>query len=165
MGQWIKPAFGATVCFVIGNSGISVVTAHVDGLACIFYLSFGAWITGVIYQIMMSIRNYRNPNVNFIWHRNNMIIDGKLNMSHVLLWLIMCCVFFGIMCSMFMTMYFAHLSDVNVGVITTFWSVQPLIAAIIDYLIYRQMLGFNHMVGMVLVVIGAVSIGYSGLQK
>ena len=52
-------------------------------------------------------------------------------------------------------------TSVNVGVITTIWSVQPFIAAIVDYLIYRQKLGFNHLVGMVMIVIGAVSIGFS----
>jgi hypothetical protein len=85
----------------------------------------------------MSIVNYRDPTVNHVWHRNNLIIDGKLNCVHLVLFLIMCCLFFGIMASIFMTMYFSHMSGVNVGVITTIWSVQPLIAAMLDFLIYR----------------------------
>lgn len=163
VSQWILPAIGAACCFVLGNSTISIITSHVDGLACIFYLSFGAWVTGLVFQTIMSIRNYKSADKDYIWHRNNIIIDGKVNVRHLLLFLIMCCIFFGIMSSIFMTMYFSHLSGVNVGVITTIWSVQPLIAAVVDYLIYRQMLGFNHFVGMILVVLGAVSIGYSGI--
>lgn len=77
----------------------------------------------------------------------------------------MCCLFFGIMASIFMTMYFSHMSGVNVGVITTIWSVQPLIAALLDFVIYRQLLGFHHVVGMVLVILGAVAIGYTGIYK
>ena len=64
-----------------------------------------------------------------------------------------------------MTMYFSHIAGVNVGVITTIWSVQPLIAAFIDYLVNKEMIGFHHFVGMVLVVLGAISIGYSGTTK
>lgn len=131
------PALGAVVCFFLGNSTISIITSHVDGLACIFYLSFGAFVTGLVYQTIMSVRNFRDPNVTYIWHRQNIINDGKLNTRHLLLFIIMCFIFFGIMSSIFMTMYFSHLSGVNVGVITTIWSVQPLIAAVVDYLIYR----------------------------
>lgn len=85
----------------------------------------------------MSVKNYMNPAVDHVWHRNNIIIDGKLNVTHLILFLIMCCLFLGIMSSIFMTMYFSHISGVNVGVITTIWSVQPLIAAVIDWIIHR----------------------------
>lgn len=63
-----------------------------------------------------------------------------------------------------MTMYFSHLSGINVGVITTIWSVQPLIAAILDWVFYRQVLGLNHLIGMILIILGAVSIGYAGIH-
>ena len=130
-------ATGALLAFFIGNSMIAVVTDHVDGLSCIFYLSFGAWITGIIYQSAMSIKNYRDPDVDYTWHRNNIIVDNKLNCKNLVLWLLQCCLFFLIMSSIFMTMYFSHMSGINVGVITTIWNVQPLIAAIVDYIIYR----------------------------
>lgn len=64
-----------------------------------------------------------------------------------------------------MTMYFSHLSNVNVGVITTIWSAQSLIAAIIDCIYYKQMLGLHHVIGMILLILGSVSIGYSGIYK
>lgn len=153
------------ICFCLGNEVISIVTSHVDGLSCIFYLSFGAWITGVAYQIIMTCVNARNPDTEYSWHPNNIIVGGKMRVTHLLLFVIMCGLFFGIMSSMFMTMYFSHISGVNVGVITTIWSVQPLIAAIIDWIVYRRVLGFNHLVGIVLVVIGAVLIGLAGISK
>lgn len=64
-----------------------------------------------------------------------------------------------------MTMYYSHMAGVNVGVITTIWSVQPLIAAFIDYFVNKEIIGFHHFVGMVLIVCGAVCIGYSGTAK
>ena len=67
--------------------------------------------------------NWNDPTKNYIWHRNNLIIGGELNSIHLVLFVIMCCLFFGIMSSIFMTMYFSHMSGVNVGVITTIWSV------------------------------------------
>ena len=135
--HWFPAAAAAGVCLCLGNEIISIITSHVDGLSCIFYLSFGSWVTGLMYQLIMSIVNYRDKNVHYIWHRNNIIIDGKLIVRNLLLFLIMCCIFFGIMCSKFMTMYFSHMSGINVGVITTIWSVQPLIAALIDWVFYK----------------------------
>ena len=57
------------------------------------------------------------------------------------------------------------MADVNVGVITTIWSVQPLIAAVLDYFIYSEKLMRFHLVGMVMIVAGAIAIGYSSNEK
>jgi len=57
------------------------------------------------------------------------------------------------------------MADVNVGVITTIWSVQPLIAAVLDYFIYNEKLMMFHLVGMVMIVGGALAIGYSSNEK
>ena len=162
---WICSAVCAAICFSFGNEGISIVTAQVDGLACIFYLSFGSWICGIIYQIVMCIVNRCDPTKDYVWHPNNLIINGKLVKVHLVIFILMSFLFMGIMISMYMTMYFSHMSGVNVGVITTFWSIQPLVAAVLDLLINREMLGFHHIVGMILVILGAVSIGYSGINK
>lgn len=109
--------------------------------------------------------HWRDHSVDYVWHPNNIIIKGKLNIVHLLLFLIMCCLFFGIMSSIFLTMYYSHMSDINVGVITTIWSVQPLIAAFLDWIFYRQRLGLNHIIGMILVILGAVAIGFAGIFK
>jgi len=113
----------------------------------------------------MMIKNYNNPESKTLWHSHNIIINGKLNFKHLLMFIIMCFFWFGNLSSIFMTMYFSHIAGVNVGVITTIWSVQPLIAAFIDYLVNREVIGFHHFVGMILIVLGAISIGYTGTTK
>jgi len=47
--KWIPSAIGAAVMFCFGNEVITIVTTHVDGLACIFYLSFGAFASGIVF--------------------------------------------------------------------------------------------------------------------
>lgn len=109
--------------------------------------------------------HWRDDSIKYNWHPNNIIVNGKLKVTHLILYLIMCCLYFGIMSSIFLTMFYAHLSNINVGVVTTIWSVQPLIAAFLDWVFYRQRLGFNHIVGMLLIILGAVAIGYAGIFK
>lgn len=57
------------------------------------------------------------------------------------------------------------MSGLNVGVITTMWSVEPLFGATIDWIVNGQKLGINHVFGIILVVSGAISIGYAGIGK
>ena len=162
---WILHAGCAATCFCFANEITSIITFHVDGLSTIFYLSGGAMVAGISHQVIMSVLNFRDPAKDYIWHRNNLIIDGKLRIPNLLLFIIMCSTYFCIVVSIFMTMKCAHMSGVNVGVITTMWSVQPLIAAVLDFVLYRQLLSINHIIGIVLVIIGAVSVGFSGIYK
>ena len=39
-----------------------------------------------------------------------------------------------------LTIYFATAADINVGVITTIWSVDPVFLAIVDYFMFGQKL-------------------------
>ena len=55
-------------------------------------------------------------------------------------------------------MYFAHLADVNVGIITTIWGVQPLGAALLDYLINNEKLTFHHLAGMIFILLGGLCV-------
>ena len=57
------------------------------------------------------------------------------------------------------------MSGLNVGVITTLWSVEPLLNALIDWFLNGVRLGVNHVFGIVLIVSGAVSIGFAGISK
>jgi drug/metabolite transporter (DMT)-like permease len=59
-------------------------------------------------------------------------------------------------------MYFAHLSDTNVGVLTTLWCVQPVFSAILDYFINNEPIRTNHVIGMILVIGSGVAISMSG---
>lgn len=58
-------------------------------------------------------------------------------------------------------MYYAHMADVNVGIITTIWSIQPLAAATLDYFINGEKLTRYHLLGMIMVVISALTISFS----
>lgn len=135
--NWLPYGISAAIFYCLSNEIVSIITAHVDGLSCIFYLSFGSWILGIAYQVVMSILNYRDKSTNHVWHRNNLIVDGKVVWLHIVMFLLLCCIVFAINCSKFLTMYFAHMSGINVGVITTIWSVQPLFAALIDWIFYK----------------------------
>ena len=64
-----------------------------------------------------------------------------------------------------MTIYFSHLSGINVGIITTLWTTEPLFSAILDWIIYGQRLFLNHIMGIIFVVAGAICIGLSGASK
>jgi len=68
------------------------------------------------------------------------------------------------MASIYMTMYFSHISGVNVGVITTMWAIQPLFTSLIDYIINREVVNFNYIVGMLFILLGAVLIGIKGIM-
>ena len=58
-------------------------------------------------------------------------------------------------------MYYSHMADVNVGIITTLWSVQPLAAAFLDYLIYGERLTIYHLIGIIMVIASALLISFS----
>ena len=80
---------------------------------------------------------------------------------NIIRFLIQCCLFFGIQSFIMLTMYYSHMADVNVGIITTLWSVQPLAAALLDYLIYGERLTKYHLIGMITVIISALMISFS----
>ena len=84
---------------------------------------------------------------------------------NILRFLIQCCLFFGIMSFIFLTMYYSHMADVNVGIITTIWSIQPLAAAILDYFIYGEKLMMHHLSGMLFIIASALTISLSNKQS
>ena len=136
-----------------------------DGITVIFYNNVGGWITGIAFQTIMSYLNWRNPNKNYTWHKHNIIIDGKLNKIHLLCFSVTCTLYFFIATSKLMTIFFSHMSGLNVGVITTLWAVEPLLNAVIDWLLNGVKLGLNHVIGIILIVSGAISIGFAGIGK
>jgi drug/metabolite transporter (DMT)-like permease len=62
-------------------------------------------------------------------------------------------------------MYLAHLASVNVGIITTIWGVQPLGAAVLDYLINKEKLTIYHLLGMILIVGGGIAVSLSDKEN
>jgi hypothetical protein len=53
--EWLPFALGAALNFFLGNCIISLITAEVDGLSCIFYLSAGAIFCGLLHMTFKSI--------------------------------------------------------------------------------------------------------------
>ena len=72
--------------------------------------------------------------------------------------------FFAVQAFKFLTMYYSHMANVNVGIITTLWSVQPLAAGAFDYILYGERLTIFHLVGIVMVVASAFCISYSKVE-
>ena len=62
----------------------------------------------------------------------------------------------------FLTMYFSALAKMNVGLITTLWSVNPLFMAIMDRIMFKTKLQVFHVFGMVFIVICTVMLSLSG---
>ena len=58
-------------------------------------------------------------------------------------------------------MYYSHMADVNVGIITTLWSIQPLAAAALDYLINNEKFTIYHLVGIIMVIASGLCISFS----
>ena len=58
-------------------------------------------------------------------------------------------------------MYYAHMADVNVGIITTIWSIQPIAAATLDYFINGEKLMGHHLFGIIFIIGSALSISIS----
>lgn len=63
------------------------------------------------------------------------------------------------------TLYFANKAGVNVGVITTITSINPFFTAVVDYLIYKIVLRYYHVLGMMSIVLGSVFICLNGIQS
>jgi drug/metabolite transporter (DMT)-like permease len=60
-------------------------------------------------------------------------------------------------------MYFSNRAGVNVGIITTIWSLNPLFVAIADYFIFGQPLKHYHYQGLFSILVCSVIISLSGM--
>ena len=68
--KWIPFAIGAALNFFAANAITSTITAEVDGLACIFYLSTGAIFCGACHMIIMSFKSGK-------WHSQNLVFKRE----------------------------------------------------------------------------------------
>ena len=62
-----------------------------------------------------------------------------------------------------LTMYYSNLAKVNVGIITTIWSLNPLFLAVADYYINNQALFYYHYQGLFAILACSVIISLSGM--
>ena len=63
------------------------------------------------------------------------------------------------------SLYFAGRANMNTGIITVIWAMNPLIVAIMEYIGYKVSLSYNHAVGMMAVIVCAVLLSLSGIVK
>tara|TARA_B110000285_G_C14933187_1_gene518311 strand:+ start:126 stop:554 length:429 start_codon:yes stop_codon:yes gene_type:complete len=64
-----------------------------------------------------------------------------------------------------LTMYFATDAGINVGVVTVIWSVNPLLMALADRIIYKTKLKYYHYVGLLAIMICTIVIALVGAGK
>jgi len=62
-------------------------------------------------------------------------------------------------------MFFATKAGINVGVITVIWSVNPLLMALADRIIYKTKLKYYHYIGLISILICTVIIAVYGSGK
>lgn len=62
-------------------------------------------------------------------------------------------------------MYFATEAGINVGVVTVIWSVNPLLMAMADRIIYKTQLKYYHYIGLLSIMICTVIIALLGSGK
>lgn len=62
-------------------------------------------------------------------------------------------------------MYFAARADVNAGIITTLWSLNPLYMAFCDYLFFGTKLRYFHHLGTFAIIISIVLISLNGVMQ
>jgi drug/metabolite transporter (DMT)-like permease len=85
-----------------------------------------------------------------------------LKVKNLLLVALCTCLYIGIQTLIILTMHFAHLAGVNVGIITTIWGIQPLLAAVLDFFINGQRLTKFHLAGIIFIVLGGICVSVSG---
>ena len=86
-----------------------------------------------------------------------------MNYRNLLGFIAYCCVYLCIQNMAMLTMFTAKLAGVNVGVIITIWSINPLFMALLDYLFFGQKLKYYHVIGTISIVICTIVISLSGV--
>ena len=64
----------------------------------------------------------------------------------------------------FLTMYFAALAKINVGVIVTIWSMNPLFMALCDYILFRNKLNWYDQMGMLAIGLCIILLSLHGVN-
>ena len=60
-----------------------------------------------------------------------------------------------------MTMYYAYLADLNKGVVSVIWGLNPLFIALFDFFLYKQKFAWRHLFGAISLIFCTIAIGIS----
>lgn len=108
-------------------------------------------LSGATYNTVNCFRNSRKADGKF-WMNQNLIVGGKLKCVNLLGFAVFCLLYFCIQNMAFLTMWFASLAQINVGVITVIWSINPLYLAAVDYFLFKTRLQCFHFIGTLMIV-------------
>jgi threonine/homoserine efflux transporter RhtA len=80
---------------------------------------------------------------------------------HLLAYICFCLIYLLNQILPFTTLYFAFLADLNKGVVSVIWGLNPLFIAIIDAVIFKSTLSYRHLFAFLTLIICTLSIGFS----
>jgi drug/metabolite transporter (DMT)-like permease len=154
---------------------MSFMTDRTDAITTIFYMGPGMVVTGVLFQIIQAIRRARDPTLpdytskgqphEGVWHPHNIIKDGQFNGLNLVRFAIQVLLFLLNVSSILLCMHYAHLGGVNVGVMTAIWGVQPLFAAFLDWLIYKEPFLLSYAIGIVMMIFCAIAVAFKAPEE
>ena len=67
-------------------------------------------------------------------------------------------IYFIVMNLVYLTMYFANLAEINVGVIITIWSINPFFNSIADYYLNDEKMHYYHVIGLVSMLMCSIAV-------
>lgn len=133
------------------SSGTKAQMSEDVGYEAMFYNAFGACFSSLVYFLYKCIETYKKEGR--FWNDQNIIVDGKFKCANFVGFMAFSLVHFGILIFVLGSVYFAVEAGVNTGIIISLWSITPFLAAIVDYVMFRQVLKLNQIIGIILFVI------------
>ena len=109
----------------------------------------------------MSARNYRDNRI--FWNDQNLVVNGQIVKEHVVGFIAYCFLYFLVQNMAFLTMYFADRAQINAGIISTLWSLNPLYMAVCDYWLYGTKLKYYHHLGTFSIILCIIFISLNSL--
>ena len=92
------------------------------------------------------------------WTNQNLVIDGYINKMNVFRYFLNCIVYVLVMNLVYITMYFANRADINVGIIITIWSLDPLYNSLASYYLYNEKLAYYHAIGLLSILLCSLAL-------
>ena len=102
---------------------------------CLWYTQLGGLISGLLFNVFYSYKNYKKNGV--FWNNQNIMVNGKVSCISILRVFIYCILLFTAQYSAFLTIWSAQQAQINVGVVSSIWAVEPILATIYDSIIYK----------------------------
>lgn len=140
----------AALTFMISSGTKAQMSADV-GYESAFYKAIGVVVASLGYFLYKCVQTYKKERR--FWNDQNIIVDGKFKCINLLGFVVYSLAHFGILIFVVGSVYFAVEAGVNTGVIISIWSITPFFAALADYVMFRQTLKPNQVIGITMFVI------------